>query len=75
MPSKTSKKKPVAVLPSIPKEFIDQMVSGPMSAQANPPAPPGFVSSSLARLVVSLSHHCGPHPHCGFMASFRLVNI
>ena len=27
MPSKTSKKKPAAALPSIPKELIDQMVS------------------------------------------------
>jgi hypothetical protein len=26
MPSKTSKKKPLAVLPSIPKELIDQMI-------------------------------------------------
>ena len=34
MPSKTSKKKPAAALPSIPKELIDQMVSGPMSAEA-----------------------------------------
>jgi hypothetical protein len=29
-----SKKKPVATLPSIPKELIDQSVSGPMSAEA-----------------------------------------
>ena len=34
MPSKTSKTRPAATLPSIPKEFIDQMVSGPMSAEA-----------------------------------------
>ena len=32
--SKTSKKKPAAALPSIPKELIDQMVSGPMEAEA-----------------------------------------
>ena len=34
MPSNTSKKKPAATLPSIPKELIDQMVSGPMDAEA-----------------------------------------
>ena len=34
MPSKTSKKKPAVALPSIPKELIDQMVSGPMDAEA-----------------------------------------
>ena len=34
MPSKTSKKKPAAALPSIPKELIDRFVSGPMSAEA-----------------------------------------
>jgi hypothetical protein len=28
MPSKTSKKKPVAALSAIPKEIIDQFVSG-----------------------------------------------
>ena len=30
MPSKTSKTKPAAALPKIPKELIDQIVSGPM---------------------------------------------
>jgi len=35
MPNKTSKKKWVAPeLPSIPKELIDQFVSGPMTAEA-----------------------------------------
>jgi putative transposase len=34
MPSKTSKKKPAAALPTIPKELLDQFVSGPMSAEA-----------------------------------------
>jgi hypothetical protein len=32
MPNKTSKKKRVVALPKIPKELIDQMVSGPMDA-------------------------------------------
>jgi hypothetical protein len=34
MPIKTSKKGPAAALPHIPKELIDQMVSGPMDAEA-----------------------------------------
>jgi hypothetical protein len=34
MPIKTSKKRPVGALPSIPKELIDQMVRGPMDAEA-----------------------------------------
>jgi hypothetical protein len=33
MPSKATQQKPVAALPSIPKELIDQMVSGPMDAE------------------------------------------
>ena len=32
MPNKTNRKKPAAALPIIPKELIDQMVSGPMDA-------------------------------------------
>nr|ART40887.1 L403 [uncultured bacterium] len=34
MSSKTSKKKLAAALPTIPKELLDQFVSGPMSAEA-----------------------------------------
>ena len=34
MPSKTSKKKPAVTLPAIPKDIIDQFVSGPMTAEA-----------------------------------------
>ena len=34
MPSKTSKKKAAVELPRIPKEVIDQLVSGPMTAEA-----------------------------------------
>ena len=33
MPSKTSKNKPVE-LPTIPKELIDQIADGPMTAEA-----------------------------------------
>ncbi len=34
MPSRTIKKKQAAALPGIPKELIDQMVSGPIDAEA-----------------------------------------
>lgn len=34
MPRKTSKKKPAAVLSSVPKELVDQLFSGLMSAEA-----------------------------------------
>ena len=34
MPNKTSKKKAAVALPSIPKELIDQMVSGQTDAEA-----------------------------------------
>jgi len=34
MPSNTRKKKPAAALPTIPKEIIDQFVSGSMTAEA-----------------------------------------
>ena len=34
MPSKTSNRRPAAVLPSIPSEWIEQVVSGPMGAEA-----------------------------------------
>ena len=39
MPSKTRKKKPVAALPTIPKELIDQIADGPMTAKAMSAAP------------------------------------
>jgi hypothetical protein len=35
MPSKTSKKKPAAALPTIPKELLGQFVSGPTRAEFN----------------------------------------
>ena len=51
MPSKTSKKKPAAVLPSIPKELIDQMVSGPMDAEAVNAASMAFKKALIERAL------------------------
>ena len=63
MPSKTSKKKPVAVLPSIPKELIDQMVSGPMDAEAVNAASMAFKKALIERILgAELSHHLGYPP-------------
>ena len=60
MPSKTSKKKPVAVLPSIPKELIDQVVSGPMDAEAVNAASMAFKKALIERILgAELSHHLG----------------
>lgn len=63
MPSKTSKKKPAALLPSIPKEFIDQMVSGPMDAEAVNATSMAFKKALIERaLGAELSHHLGYPP-------------
>ena len=63
MPSKASKKKTAGTLPSIPKEFIDQMVSGPMSAEAINAASMAFKKALIERaLGAELSHHLGYPP-------------
>ena len=63
MPSKTSKKKPAAALPSIPKELIDQMVSGPMDAEAVNAASMAFKKALIERILgAELSHHLGYPP-------------
>jgi transposase-like protein len=63
MPSKTSKKKPAAVLPSIPKVLIDQMVSGPMDAEAVNAASMAFKKALIERILgAELSHHLGYPP-------------
>ena len=63
MPSKTSKKGPVAPLPSIPKEIIDQFVSGPMTAEAVNAASMAFKKALIERaLGAELSHHLGYPP-------------
>jgi len=64
MPSKTSKKKQEpALLPSIPKELIDQMVSGPMDADAVNAASMAFKKALIERILgAELSHHLGYPP-------------
>ena len=49
MPSKT--KKAAAALPSIPKELIDQFVTGPMSAEAVNAASVAFKKALIERAL------------------------
>ncbi len=61
MPSKTKKAPPA--LPGIPKELIDQFVSGPMSAEAVNAASMAFKKALIERaLGGELSHHLGYSP-------------
>ncbi len=63
MPSKSSKKKAAIELPSIPKEVLDQMVSGPMTAEAINAASMAFKKALIERaLGAELSHHLGYPP-------------
>jgi len=63
MPSKTSKKKATVELPRIPKEVIDQLVSGPMTAEAVNAASMAFKKALIERaLGAELSHHLGYPP-------------
>ncbi len=64
MPSKTKKVgKAAAVLPRIPKELIDQFVTGPMSAEAVNMASMAFKKALIERaLGAELSHHLGYAP-------------
>ena len=64
MPSKTKKAgKAAAVLPRIPKELIDQFVTGPMSAEAVNTASMAFKKALIERaLGAELSHHLGYAP-------------
>lgn len=62
MPRKT-KKAASAPLPSIPKELIDQFVTGPMSAEAVNAASMAFKKALIERaLGAELSHHLGYPP-------------
>ena len=62
MPSKTSKKKP-SLLPTIPKELIDQLVDGPMTAEAVNAATMAFKKALIERaLSAELSYHLGYAP-------------
>lgn len=60
MPSKTRKPKAAPVLPTIPKELIDQFVNGPMSAEAVNAASMAFKKALIERaLGAELTHHLG----------------
>lgn len=62
MPSKPKKTKPVT-LPAIPKELIDQFVTGPMSAEAVNAASMAFKKALIERaLSAELTHHLGYPP-------------
>jgi putative transposase len=61
MPSKI--KKPLAELPTIPKELIDQFVQGPMTAEAVNAASLAFKKALIERaLGAELGHHLGYPP-------------
>jgi putative transposase len=65
MPSKKTKTAAAveAALPAIPKELIDQIVTGPMSAQAVNAASMAFKKALIERaLGAELSHHFGYPP-------------
>ena len=58
-----SKKNPQADLPQIPKELIDQLVTGPMTAEAVNAASLAFKKALIERaLGAELSHHLGYPP-------------
>lgn len=60
MPSKTRKPKAAPLLPTIPKELIDQFVNGPMSAEAVNAASMAFKKALIERaLGAELTHHLG----------------
>jgi putative transposase len=63
-PSKTKQAiAAAAALPSIPKELIDQFVTGPMSAQAVNAASVAFKKALIERVMgAELSHHLGYQP-------------
>ena len=64
MPSKAKKlDRDVAKLPSIPKELIDQFVTGPMTGEAVNAAGLAFKKALIeASLGAELSHHLGYPP-------------
>jgi putative transposase len=62
MPSKKTKA-PLAQLPTIPKELIDQLVKGPMTAAAVNAASLAFKKALIERaLGAEMSHHLGYAP-------------
>ena len=63
MPVSTKRGKTQVDLPTIPKELIDQFVSGPMNAQAVNAASMAFKKALIERaLGAELSHHLGYAP-------------
>src|SRR3954466_4632309 len=64
MPSRTKAvRAAMAALPSIPKELIDQFVTGPMSAEAVNAASLAFKKALIERaLGAELGHHLGYPP-------------
>ncbi|HVC62997.1 MAG TPA: IS256 family transposase, partial [Acetobacteraceae bacterium] len=64
MPSKARKlDRAVAKLPSIPKELVDQFLTGPMTEQAINAAGFAFKQALIeASLKAELSHHLGYGP-------------
>ncbi len=69
MPSKTSKKKPAAAPPKIPKELIDQFVSGPMSAEAVNAASMAFKKVLIERALGAAGDEKHDGPPWGAAAS------
>ena len=60
MPRKTTKGKAVQAMSSIPKELIDQFVSGPMSTQVVNAASMAFKKALIERaLGTEFTHHLG----------------
>lgn len=63
MSSKKTTAKYTAALPSIPKELLDQFVTGPMTAEAVETASRAFKKALIERaLGAELSHHLGYPP-------------
>ncbi len=60
MPSKRNKPAADMVLPEIPKELLDQFVTGPMTAEAVEAATRKFKKAIIERaLGAEMSHHLG----------------
>jgi hypothetical protein len=64
MPSKMSQKMPAADLPIIAKELIDQMVSGPMNAEAVNATSMAFKKALIERILGAPNSAiiCGTRP-------------
>lgn len=63
MPHKTKTTTPMAMLPSIPAELLDQLVTGPMTPGAIEDVMRGFKKALIERaLGAEMSHHLGYTP-------------